>query len=117
MSFIFKWMRIDRPFGVGLHPSRTVDVNLAPRDALERCRTGIEGVLGGTVRHEDVQHGELEAAFGLIFSERLTCAVTQLEEGRSRIAIESRQGAHPTAAPSSLYVEALARYLMTEEPK
>jgi len=66
-------------------------------------------VLGGVVREECP--GTIEATFGLIGSERLTCTIAGLDDGRSRVTIETRRGAqagHP--APSS-YVKALADYL------
>ena len=108
-------MRLNRPPGVRLHPSRVVDLDVPQPEALERCRRGIERILGGVVR--ETGEGTIDATFGLIFSERLTCAVTALDGTHSRIAIESRQGPQASAPPGSHYVDELARYLMTEEPK
>ena len=110
-------MQLDRPAGVRLHPSRVVDLDVPQREAFERCRRGIERVLGGVVREVDSREGTIEATFGLIFSERLTCAVTALDATHSRIAIESRQGPQASAPRESQYVDELARYLMTEAPR
>ena len=80
-----------------------------PVAAQERCRYGIESVLGGVVREE--RPGAIEATFGLVDSERLTCTVFDLGEGRSRVTIETRRGAQPGNPPPSPYVKALADYL------
>lgn len=111
MKFLRDWLRVERPRGVALHASRTLEVD-RPRDAVfAECVRGIEDVLGGIVRSSDKDRGEIEATFGLIDSERLTCAVTALDPQRARVIIESRRGARPEPAKPSDYVRALAEFL------
>ena len=111
MSFLWKWLRPERPSGVALHPSQTVELELPYEAAFERCVEGIEGVLGGIVRDSDVQHGRIDATFGLVNSERLTVTVERIDDKRSRAIIESRRGLSMQPARGSDYVTALARYL------
>ncbi|HEX5274258.1 MAG TPA: hypothetical protein VFW34_03205 [Candidatus Rubrimentiphilum sp.] len=66
-------------------------------------------MLGGVVREE--RPGTIEATFGLIGSERLTCTIAALDSRRSRVTIETRRGAQPVSAAPSPYVKALADYL------
>lgn len=111
MKFLRDWLRVDRPAGVALHATQTVELD-RPRDAVfAACLRGIEDVLGGIVRSQDEEHGAIEATFGLIDSERLSCTVTALEPQRTRVVIESRRGARPEPAKSSDYVRALAEFL------
>jgi len=92
-----------------LHPSRSIELDLSPEAAQERCRYGIEGVLGGVVREE--RPGTVEATFGLIGSERLTCTIAGIGGGRSRVTIETRRGAQLGNPAPSPYVKALADFL------
>ena len=92
-----------------LHPSRSVELELPQAAAQERCRYGIEGVLGGVVREE--RPGTIEATFGLIDSERLTCTIASVDAVRSRVTIETRRLAHAGTPAPSPYVSALADYL------
>ncbi len=66
-------------------------------------------MLGGVVREE--RPGTIEATFGLIGSERLTCTIVSLDGGRSRVTIETRRGAQAGGPAPSAYVKALADYL------
>lgn len=111
MSFFFKWLRPERPSGVALHPTQTVDVQLPPARAFERCVEGIENVLGGVVRERDAQHGTIDATFGLVNSERISVTVEPLEDGGSRVIIESRRVLSAEPPRASPYVGALARFL------
>ena len=111
MRFLRDWLRLERPAGVATHASQTVELECTAAEAFRRCTRGIEDVLGGVVRSADQAHGTIEATFGLIHSERLTCTVTAIGEARSRVAIESRRGATPEPAKPSEYVRALAEFL------
>ena len=111
-----RWFRIERPPGIWVHPSKTIELALPPAAALNRCADGIERVLGGVIQERDDARGRIEATFGLIFSERLTCTVTEAAKG-ARVSIESRRGAQLEPPKTSSYVEALADYLMEAEPK
>ena len=55
--------------------------------------------------------GTIEATFGLIDSERLTCTLIALEGERTRVTIETRRGARAGNPPPSPYVKSLADYL------
>lgn len=107
-----RWLKIERPSGVALHPSRTLELSAPPEDVFARCLGGIEHVLGGIVRSSDAQYGTIEATFGLVNSERMSVTVQAHERG-SRVIIESRRGASFEPAKPSQYVAALAKYLET----
>jgi hypothetical protein len=113
MKFLREWLRVQRPPGVALHPSQTVEL-ASPLDAVfALCVRGIEDVLGGVVREGDAERGRVEATFGLVDSERLTCTLEPLEAQHTRVIIESRRGASVEPAKSSQYVRALADFLQT----
>lgn len=115
MKFLRDWLRVERPSGVGLHASRTIDLEEPRPEVFARCVRGIEDVLGGVIRERDQERGTIEATFGLIDSERLTCTLQSLEGGGTRAIIESRRGASPEPAKPSEYVRALAEFLTTRE--
>jgi hypothetical protein len=115
VRFLFKWLRVERPPGVALHPTRTIELDVPPSAAFERSVLGIENTLGGVVRDSDRDRGTIEATFGLIDSERLSVAIEPLERNRSRVVIESRRGAMAQQPSGSQYVDALADYLRTTE--
>jgi hypothetical protein len=116
MSFFFKWLRPERPPGVALHPSRTVEVDMPFEVAFDRCIEGIEGSLGGVVRDRDPQRGTIEATFGLVNSERLNVTLERMQDGRTRVIIDSRRGLSMEPARSSQYVDALAQFLQPARP-
>ena len=105
------WLGIAPRKTIALHPSRTIELAVPKDAAYDRCRDGIERVLGGVIREEDRERGTIEAGFGLIFSERLTCSVTAIDGVHSRVRIEARRGAQAATALPSSYVDALADYL------
>jgi hypothetical protein len=116
MSFIFKWLRPERPPGVALHPSRTIELDVPFETAFDRCIDGIEGALGGVIRERDAQNGTIEATFGLVNSERLSVSLDRTADGRTRVLIESRRGLTTEPARGSQYVDALAGYLQPAKP-
>jgi|SRR5579884_1106785 len=113
MRFLFKWLRVERPPGVALHPSRTIELDAPPSQAFRRSIEGIDRVLGGIVRDSNPDLRTIEATFGLINSERLTVRVEALERDRSRVIIESRRGVTGEAPRGSQYVDALANFLLS----
>ena len=115
MKFLRNWLRVERPPGVATHASQTVEVDEAYAEAFRRCVRGIEDVLGGAVRDSDEDSGTIEATFGLINSERLTCKLSGIDDRRTRIIIESRRGISGEPARPSDYVRALAEYLRKRE--
>ena len=111
MRFLFRWLRMERPAGVALHPTRTLELELSPDEAFERALRGSEHTLGGVIRDCNKRLRTFEATFGLINSERITITVQPLEKRRSRVSIESRRLASGQAPPASQYVDVLADYL------
>lgn len=111
MKFLREWLRVERPAGVATHASQTVELDCTAGEAFRTCIRGIEDVLGGAVREADQQRGTIEATFGLVNSERLTCSVAALDARRARVAIESRRGPSAEPAKPSQYVRALADFL------
>ncbi len=111
MSFFFKWLRPERPSGVALHPSQTLELDMPYDVAFDRCIEGIEGVLGGVVRESDRQRGRIDATFGLVNSERLSVTLERMEDGRTRAIIESRRVLSTEPPRGSQYVRALANFL------
>lgn len=116
MSFFFKWLRPERPAGVALHPTRTVNLDEPAAAAFDRCVAGIESVLGGVVRESDRQRGTIDATFGLVNSERISVTVEAIDESHARAIIESRRVLTAEPARTSQYVSALARYLEAQAP-
>lgn len=116
MKFFRDWLRIERPSGVALHAAQTIELDLPCDEAFALCARGIEDVLGGAIRSRDEQHGVIEATFGLIDSERMTCTLESLGERRTRAIVESRRGARPEPARASRYVRALAEFLQNAAP-
>jgi hypothetical protein len=111
MRFFLKWLKIERPSGVALHPTRKLELE-GSRDAVfDRCLRGIEQILGGIVREADRERGTIEATFGLVNSERITVTLQAMEPERTRVVIEARRGASFEPAKPSQYVTALAKYL------
>lgn len=111
MRFFRKWLSIDRPPGIALNPARTVEITGSAADVLERCITGIEGVLGGHTDAIDRSRGEIEASFGLVNSERLTISIEPAGANTTRVRIASRRGAISQQPRESSYVDALATFL------
>lgn len=111
MRFLRRWLHVERPPGVALHPSKTIDLDMPAQAAFERAVHGIDFVLGGAVRESNAQRGTIEATFGLVNSERMTVSVTAIDESHARVVIESRRGVSGQSPPSSQYVDALAAYL------
>jgi len=115
VKFIRDWLRVQRPAGVAPHASQTVELDEPYAQAFRRCIRGIEDVLGGAVRESDEQRGSIEATFGLINSERLSCTLERLDERRTRATVTSRRGASAEPAKPSQYVRALVEYLTKPE--
>ncbi|HZZ65411.1 MAG TPA: hypothetical protein VFE17_07935 [Candidatus Baltobacteraceae bacterium] len=111
MRFLKRWLRIDRPPGVALHPTRTLELDVPAQVAFQRSIEGIQNTLGGIIREKDEQSGTIEATFGLINSERITVSVVPAGDHSSRVVIESRRGVSGEPPPTSQYVDALAEYL------
>lgn len=115
MKWLRDWLRVERPAGVATHASQTLELEEPYEAAFAKCVRGIEDVLGGAVRERDEQRGTIEAAFGLVNSERLTCTLSRIDERHTRVIIESRRGASAEPAKPSQYVRALGEFLTKPE--
>src|SRR5579884_983663 len=113
MKFFRDWLRVERPSGVALHPLQRLELERPYEAVFSECLRGIESVLGGIVRERDEHRGRIEATFGLVDSERLTCIVEPVDAGRTRVVIESRRGASAEPPKPSQNVRALAEFLQT----
>lgn len=111
MSFIFKWLRPERPGGVALHPVRIVELDEPVEAAYGRCAQGIERVLGGVIRETDERHTHIDATFGLVNSERITVTLEPVNDARTRVTIESRRVLSAEPVRTSQYVGELAKFL------
>jgi hypothetical protein len=111
VSFFFKWLRVERPAGVALHPHKTIEIEKPYATAFTACLQGVERVLGGIVREANEARGTIEATFGLIDSERLTVTLQRIDDERTRVTIESRRTLSEKPSTSSDYVDTLANYL------
>lgn len=114
MSFIFKWLRPERPSGVALHPVRIVELAEPLEAAYARCAEGIERVLGGVIRETDERHTRIDATFGLVNSERITVTLEPMDGAHTRVTIESRRVLSAEPARTSQYVGELAKFLAPE---
>lgn len=113
MKFLRDWLRIERPTGIAPNASCRLDLDLAYEDAWRKCIRGIEDVLGGVVRESDRERGTIEATFGLINSERLSCTLQTQGDRTTQILIESRRGIAAEPPKPSQYVRALAEFLQS----
>lgn len=115
MKFIRDWLRVQRPAGVAPHASQSVELDEPFAQAFRKCIRGIEDVLGGIVRDSDEQRGSIEATFGLVDSERLTCTLERVDDNHTRAIVTSRRGASAEPAKPSQYVRALTEFLTKDE--
>lgn len=113
MKFLRDWLRVERPAGIAPTTSQRVEMDLSFADAWKKCVHGIEEVLGGAVREADERQGTIEATFGLVNSERLSCSLKMRGERATDVLIVSRRGASAQPAKPSQYVRALAEFLQT----
>lgn len=113
MKFLRDWLRIERPAGIAPNTSQRLELELPHEEARRRCVRGIEDVLGGVVSDDGRTSGAIEATFGLIDSERLTCTLSAQGERSTRVLIESRRGISSQPAKPSHYVRVLAEFLQS----
>jgi hypothetical protein len=88
VSFIARWLDLRkqrRP--VGLRPHGEVTIDCPASEAAVRVRRAIADVLGAHVAYDD--DGTIEAAFGLVQSERIRCTIDSLDERRSNVRAEA----------------------------
>jgi hypothetical protein len=112
VSFILRWLGLGaaQP-GVGLHPRRDVALALPYDAAFDGVLDAIDRVLGANVAACDRKAGTIEAAFGLVNSERVRCSVQRADAGRTAVRIEAYFPAGAEVPARSRAVDALAESL------
>ena len=112
MTFLMKWLGLTRGgASVGLRPHREVELECNYDDAYARALAAFEAVLGANVSIDDRSGGTIEAAFGLVNSERIRCSVSRVDETRTHVRIEAHFPAGVDVPASSRAVDALAEAL------
>jgi hypothetical protein len=101
---------VDRPSGVALHPARTIELPVHAGRAFDLCTEIVRNDLGGHLMLSDPPHA-IEAAFGLINSERLAIAIEPAGDSSCRVTLQSRRIAAPQSFTASQYVDTLASKL------
>jgi hypothetical protein len=110
--FIMKWLGFGKPKPtVGLRPHRDVDLDGGYDVAYSRVLSGIELVLGANVTIDDRRGGLIEAAFGLVNSERVRCTLTRTDESHTHVRVEAFFPAGAAVPDQSRAVDALAEML------
>jgi hypothetical protein len=113
VSFIARWLDLRkqrRP--VGLRPHRETVVAAGCEEVAERVRRAIADVLGAHVTSDDGH--TIEAAFGLVQSERIRCSLTPLDDRRTQLLVEAVYPPGSAAPARSASVEALVDALARE---
>lgn len=109
MSFIFRWLGLAKPApAVGLRPHRDVELPCDYDAAYSRVLSAIELTLGANVAIDDRRSGLIEAAFGLVNSERVRCSFERLDPSNTRVRIEAFFPAGAMIQTNSRAVDALA---------
>jgi hypothetical protein len=118
MSFILRWLGFAKPApAIGLRPHRDVELPVDYDTAYARVQSAVELTLGANVTIDDRRAGFLEAAFGLVNSERVRCSFDRVEESHTRVRIEAFFPAGAAVQPHSRAVDALADTLERGAPK
>lgn len=117
MSFILRWLGFtsERPSGISVRPWRTLTLQVSYDDAFQRCIRGLQDVVGAQIREMDRECGTIEATFGLMFSERITCTVERLDDGATQVTIESRRIAGSELPKGSAVLDRLQEWIALEK--
>lgn len=116
MSFLLRWLDLKRDRRpVGLHPHREFVMNVDYDRAYDRILAAMERTLGANVALDDRRGGTVEAAFGLVNSERVRCTLRATGAARTEVCVEAFFPAG-SARPNSAAVDALADALATPAP-
>jgi hypothetical protein len=108
-NFILKWLGLGKPApAIGLRPHRDLDLPLDYDAAYARVLSAIELTLGANVTIDDRRAGFVEAAFGLVNSERVRCTLERVDASNTRVRIEAFFPAGAAVPAQSRAVDALA---------
>jgi hypothetical protein len=117
MSFIMRWLGFAKPKpAVGLRPHRDVDLTLDYDAAHARVLSAIELTLGANVTIDDRRAGFVEAAFGIVNSERVRCTIERVDASKTHVRIEAFFPAGAIVQSNSRAVDALADALERATP-
>jgi len=117
MSFIMRWLGLGKPApSIGLRPHRDVDLPLDYDAAYARILSAIELTLGASVVIDDRRAGFVEAAFGIVNSERVRCTLERVDASKTHVRIEAFFPAGAMIQSNSRAVDALADSLATVSP-
>lgn len=104
-----KWLGLEKPRAqASLHPRRDLELDLDYDTAYDRVLASIEAAIGANVTLDDRPAGRIEAAFGVVNSERIACTIESLGEARTALRIEARFPAASDVPQRSGAVDALA---------
>lgn len=114
MTFILKWLGLGSSGpAVGLRPHRDVELAVDYDTAYARVLSGFELTLGANVSIDDRRGGLIEAAFGLVNSERIRATLTRIDGTHTQVRIEAIFPAGATVPSNSRAVDALAETLVS----
>ncbi|PZR58577.1 MAG: hypothetical protein DLM50_03610 [Candidatus Meridianibacter frigidus] len=113
MSFLVKWLglRIERPASIAVRPSRAFTVPFSYDWVFERALSGMRDTLGADISREDRAAGVIEGAFGLLFSERISCSLTRQNDHATEVRLESRRSANAELPKASAALQRLEQHL------
>jgi hypothetical protein len=112
MSFIARWLNLTKDRKqVGLRPHRDVEVAAGYDAAYDRVLRGVELALGAYLAIDDRRGGLIEAAFGLVNSERVRCTLQRTDDSHTAVRIEAFFPAGASVHDRSRAVDALADHL------
>lgn len=114
--FLLKWLGFGKPApAVGLRPHRDVELPVDYDTAYARVLSAIELTLGANISIDDRRSGLVEAAFGLVNSERVRCTFDRLDASCTRVRVEAFFPAGAIVQSNSRAVDALADALERSE--
>lgn len=114
MSFLRRWLDLKRDRrAVGLRPHREFVLPDAYERAYDRVLAAIDRTLGAHVARDDRAGGTIEAAFGLVNSERVRCSLRARDANNTEVRIEAFFAAG-AARRHSLAVDTLAAALQRD---
>jgi hypothetical protein len=115
VSFLRRWFGVEKK-RVGLRPHRDLQLSEGIDAAHARVLAAIEVTLGANVTVDDRSGGTIEAAFGLVNSERIRCTFDAGEAAGTQVRIEAFYPAAAEVPERSRAVEALYAALIASNP-
>jgi hypothetical protein len=107
LRLLRRFLRPER-LELGLRPHREFVAAAEAETAYAQAFDALERVLGAAIVSTDRERGTIEAAFGLVNSERLIVTLERLDERRTRVIVEAFYPAGLRRPVRSRAVDALA---------